>query len=909
MSMPQGSSLPVDGSLGQNVSPQLSMASLQDISAPINGYSTPSTSASTDNNPLQQDPASSENRPPFLNKSPTHNVASTTSLSDTQNTVSSQNGSLVQNTSSTANMPPQQSVASQSLSPPITGSPLNPLSGSNMPPPQNTLSPASLSMPPPPVPQNRSGSKRSIDDVYLGPDDVGSEPPQKKQAIVNAQASGSVQIPNQSQNSVNPPATRDVWDRNASLADNRSSRAQQKQARRPVLCSGVSDPNAASEYKACLQEMMAHAKGVVRAHAQNIAQSQPGTSSQLQLPVADNAAAAPNSGAQNQLDAHAQFIASGPYANSTYLSETGRKICGVSLEDAQLLPPRPLPQPEMDRRMMLIDHELFYQKKNVPILPPSSRAQQPPKEFVGATYRTPEGVEDPQLNAILEKKNRAILERAKQVDLERNNLAAKGTRTRRDEALTGFRRIANDLQVALNWWRTKAMTLGADPREWDQVPEAVKRTMTEDMDELVRKEDDIAAQRAKQQRSTLHSARNTENSKMLKEDTARKDQEVLKIWANLQAQRAAEAAGTTIVIDDHDAPNSSTHDNHQAPEAGIQPAQSVQYQINDFQNGQSLNSSDGDTSFDDGIFQNNGYQQVKNFQTIPSNKARANKARGKKTQNRKARHNLPQNNPLIENPLLESATQNQIHQNSPVQGSNVDNSVFEPQLLQFSTPQNNASQIHGPQPNDFQSNPYGDFLASNDLNSGLQAGEHDASGSQNNIIPAHEAQPDNFEASQYGHFLMNNDQNNGIQANEPQAFDPQSMNVQIDDFQHNGIQPGNIQAPGFQPNGIYPNNFPGDGLELLNYQDNNLASQQMYTNSFHSDFMANPFDASQMPAQDFQASGFQSQVSPSNDPGEFRMPDFLSSDSPYPELDDDTYGTGAGTGISKGDGNGNAFST
>ncbi|KAF4966193.1 hypothetical protein FSARC_6077 [Fusarium sarcochroum] len=223
-----------------------------------------------------------------------------------------------------------------------------------------------------------------------------------------------------------------------------------------------------------------------------------------------------------------------------------RLVGGVSLENALLAPPAALPHQEVERRFALIDHELASQQAKAPILPPSTLAQQPPKEFVGATYRLPAGVNNPRLKAIIDDKNKRILEKGKQVDLERNNLAAKGTRNRRDESLTKFRRLVNDKEVELNWWRLKAIALGADPREWDVVPGSIKQTMTDDMDRKVRKADDLSAQTAKKRKSSQHSARNSENSRLLKEDVARKEQEVREILATLEAEDAAAMAPPTI---------------------------------------------------------------------------------------------------------------------------------------------------------------------------------------------------------------------------------------------------------------------------------------------------------------------------------------------------------------------------
>jgi hypothetical protein len=189
-----------------------------------------------------------------------------------------------------------------------------------------------------------------------------------------------------------------------------------------------------------------------------------------------------------------------------------RMIGSVSLTRANLGLNTNLTPSEIIRRFFMIDQELEEQVSRVPTLPPSTLAQQPPKEFVGAYYRTIPDAQDPRLDAFVEYLNRPLLEKSKTIDLERNNIAAKGTRNRRDEALKKYRRLANDQQVELNWWRLKACSLGADPFDWDAVPQDAKQAMKDDMDNRVLKEEEKIAANEKKQKSQLHSLRNTENA-------------------------------------------------------------------------------------------------------------------------------------------------------------------------------------------------------------------------------------------------------------------------------------------------------------------------------------------------------------------------------------------------------------
>ncbi|KAH7238735.1 hypothetical protein BKA59DRAFT_458061 [Fusarium tricinctum] len=211
-----------------------------------------------------------------------------------------------------------------------------------------------------------------------------------------------------------------------------------------------------------------------------------------------------------------------------------RMIGSVSLTRANLGLNTNLTPSEIIRRFFMIDQELEEQVSRVPTLPPSTLAQQPPKEFVGAYYRTIPDAQDPRLDAFVEYLNRPLLEKSKTIDLERNNIAAKGTRNRRDEALKKYRRLANDQQVELNWWRLKACSLGADPFDWDAVPQDAKQAMKDDMDNRVLEEEEKIAANEKKQKSQLHSLRNTENAQRLREDSKRKEKIVQQYWAALQ---------------------------------------------------------------------------------------------------------------------------------------------------------------------------------------------------------------------------------------------------------------------------------------------------------------------------------------------------------------------------------------
>ncbi|KAM0239070.1 hypothetical protein ACHAPO_003038 [Fusarium lateritium] len=224
------------------------------------------------------------------------------------------------------------------------------------------------------------------------------------------------------------------------------------------------------------------------------------------------------------------------------------KVGGVTLSRAGLGLPHFLTRDQIHCRVSFIDEEIQNQKGKAPILPPSELAQPDPKPFTPKAYNVPASIKDPRVRHFFDKKNHDLCTKNKKIDLDRNNQAAKGTRSRREEALDKHRELANEMAIELNWWRIKAISLGAHFREWDHVPETVKRNMTKEMTERVEKLEAAAAKEAKKQRSAIHSARTKENARLSKEDEARKKREVLEV-------AAAYAAGDHALIEKMADPN------------------------------------------------------------------------------------------------------------------------------------------------------------------------------------------------------------------------------------------------------------------------------------------------------------------------------------------------------------------
>ncbi|KAF5536257.1 hypothetical protein FMEXI_10429 [Fusarium mexicanum] len=213
-------------------------------------------------------------------------------------------------------------------------------------------------------------------------------------------------------------------------------------------------------------------------------------------------------------------------------------IGGVKLSQVGLGPDPALPKDEVDGRFEMIEDELENQKQidNIPIPKASELAKQPPKEFVGSTYLMPPGVKDARLQEVLNKRNNVILNKQKKVDLSRNNLAAKGTRERREEKEKNYKSIITNLQTQMNWWRLKAISLGANAGEWNAISEENRNTMLKDMEEKVCQAEKAQSMRIKEDKGLEHSNRNSTNARLSKQDMAKKEREVQAIIAAIEAK-------------------------------------------------------------------------------------------------------------------------------------------------------------------------------------------------------------------------------------------------------------------------------------------------------------------------------------------------------------------------------------
>ncbi|KAI1026881.1 hypothetical protein LB503_012784 [Fusarium chuoi] len=211
---------------------------------------------------------------------------------------------------------------------------------------------------------------------------------------------------------------------------------------------------------------------------------------------------------------------------------------GVTLSEAGLGPDPALPKDDVDGRFKMIVAEIKNQTQaqNIPIPPLSALPKLPPKPFIGGLYLMPPGVKDARLKEVLKQKNVVILERQKDVALARNNLAARRTRQRREEKEKNRREMMAKLQLQMNWWRLKAISLGANAGAWNAVHQDCKNKMLQDMNEKVCKAESKQSKELKDIRGAEHSARNTKNSRLTNLDKPKKEKGVQAIIAAIEAK-------------------------------------------------------------------------------------------------------------------------------------------------------------------------------------------------------------------------------------------------------------------------------------------------------------------------------------------------------------------------------------
>lgn len=158
------------------------------------------------------------------------------------------------------------------------------------------------------------------------------------------------------------------------------------------------------------------------------------------------------------------------------LSPPPRIIGGVSLEVAGLGIPPNLPLAEIHRRLAEQDLELENQRLSPPALP-ASRIEDLPDKPVARPWSTFPADITPERRREIEQENNQIAAENQKVERERNNAAAKKSRLKRLEALDNTRTILDRKAAECDWWKLRAIALGATGSEWLLVPQHAKEGM------------------------------------------------------------------------------------------------------------------------------------------------------------------------------------------------------------------------------------------------------------------------------------------------------------------------------------------------------------------------------------------------------------------------------------------------
>ncbi|KAJ4205153.1 hypothetical protein NW767_003943 [Fusarium falciforme] len=216
---------------------------------------------------------------------------------------------------------------------------------------------------------------------------------------------------------------------------------------------------------------------------------------------------------------------------------SGRKIAGYPFEKAGLTIPDVESEADYDKIITSIDFELAHQEANPPVLPPSELKEMAAKPLPEAPYEIPE--DNPRLAEILRAKNKQILEKGKMLDKERNNLAAKATRDRRNEVIFQSRVLLNDREAELNWWKLRAITLGAQPNEFRDLPDELKKAILSVVEQRVSEGDAKRSEDSAKSKSQRQSTRTAKSNKHVQKDKEAKAKEVARLRAELEANDAA----------------------------------------------------------------------------------------------------------------------------------------------------------------------------------------------------------------------------------------------------------------------------------------------------------------------------------------------------------------------------------
>lgn len=194
------------------------------------------------------------------------------------------------------------------------------------------------------------------------------------------------------------------------------------------------------------------------------------------------------------------FIKREPPSGSSYMprrrTEPPIIVAGHGLLELGLEIPSVLDNEEIVRRRMAVLEELRHQRDNAPRLPPSKVADLPPKEELPAYIEIPPGL-DPESRKLLEEENNRISKLSQDMDRERNNLAAKKSRSLRLEDLAGYRELCAQATAKVFFHRLVDIASGRDPDSWERLPENIRADLVAVIRKAVKKGEDERAAKKK----------------------------------------------------------------------------------------------------------------------------------------------------------------------------------------------------------------------------------------------------------------------------------------------------------------------------------------------------------------------------------------------------------------------------
>ncbi|KAK4065788.1 uncharacterized protein Triagg1_8557 [Trichoderma aggressivum f. europaeum] len=193
------------------------------------------------------------------------------------------------------------------------------------------------------------------------------------------------------------------------------------------------------------------------------------------------------------------------------------RMGSCSLDEMLLSIPPGLASAEHTRRKDALQHEISFQERNPPILPPSQVQDLPPKPFIADFLKFPDGISDPERLQI-ETRNNEIAAEHQKIDRQRNNQAAKKSRQARLEALSNTRVLLNEKTAECAWFRMKVLALGGSTADWGMVPAGVKTRLVKEIDGRVKVVEGEVADAKKREEAKKRADRNKRRAEARKDD-------------------------------------------------------------------------------------------------------------------------------------------------------------------------------------------------------------------------------------------------------------------------------------------------------------------------------------------------------------------------------------------------------